>query len=296
MIVAPIWLFDELTRLQAGNAAVYTHARGVAWRWLLRYPLNPHSPDWNRWSGHYEDIDYDADDLNQATPTMTALYLLTHPSAASIDARWQPHARELLAWVRSYLGRGPFRGAWAIDEQRRPEKDSFACCSAAGVGSDTARWAAAGLLLAARTGDRAVRATARHSLAYATYFMRSNGAVSCCGAHYPQSYWFSDGYADFLKSFSWALAADPQLAPAGEDHLLGSTSVVQSVTYRPDRVAYRTFAPRSVETLRLSFVPSRVLADGRQLKPRGDLRAVGFVVHGDVVRIRHDAARRIVIS
>jgi hypothetical protein len=176
----------------------------------------------------------------------------------------------------------------------------FACCSPAGLGSDTSRWAAADLLLAARTHDRGARAAGRRSLAYATYFMRGDGAVSCCGGAYTQAYWFSDGYADYLKSFSLALAADPRLAPAGQDHLLGSTSVVQSVAYAPGRVAYRTFASRAVETLRLSFTPTRVLAGGRAVPRRHDLRREGFVVEraggSFTVRIRHDHARDVIVT
>lgn len=300
MVVAPVSLFDELVRLHAGDSAAFARARDIAWRWLLRYPLNPRSSDWNRWSGHYEDIAYDPDDLNQATPTLTALYLLDHPTPAIVDPRWRPHVRTLLSWVRSYLGRGPFDGAWAIDEQRKAGPGSFGCCSPAGLGSDTARWAAASLLLAVRSHDPGGAAAARRSLAYATYFMRDDGAVSCCGAQYPQSYWFSDGYGDYLSAFSWALAADPRLAPPRQDHLLDSTTVVRAVAYRPGRVAYRTFASRSTEVLRLSFVPAGVLAGGRLLPRRRNLRRQGFVVRpvgdGDVVlRVRHDNAQRVVV-
>jgi hypothetical protein len=65
-------------------------------------------------------------------------------------------------------------------------------------------------------------------------------------------------------------------------------------------VAYRTFATSSVEVMRLTFVPRRVLADGRELLRRHNLRRPGFVVSrlgdGDaVVRIRHDDARSVVL-
>lgn len=300
MVVAPVWLFDELVRLHVGDTAAFARARAVAWRWLLRYPLNPRSSDWNRWSGHYEDISYDPSDLNQASPATTALYLLAHPNPRAIDPRWPRHVRSLLTWVRGYLGRGPFDGAWGIDEQRRPAPGAFACCSPAGLGSDTARWGAAMLMLATRSHDGAAGATARRSLAYATYFMRGDGAVSCCGARYPQPYWFSDGYGDYLSAFSRALGADPRLAPPGQDHVLASTSVVRSVTYGSGRVAYRTFAARSTEVIRLAFRPARVLADGRLLPQRRDLRRQGFVIervgNGDfVLRVRHDLAHRVLL-
>ena len=299
MTVAAVWLFDELDRLDAGSTASFEHARRIAWRWLLRYPLNPRSGAWNRWSGHYEDIDYDPSDLNQAIPAMTTLYLLSQPSPARADPHWRAHVRRLLEWVRTYLGRGPFHGAWGIDEQRS-KRNGFACCSAAGLGSDTARWAAAEALYAERTGDAAARSSARSSLAYATYFMRSDGAVSCCGDDLPQT-WFSDGYADYLKSFSWALGALPQLAPPGENHLLRSTSVVQHVSYRRTAVAYRTFAPRAVEVLRLRFRPARILAGGEPLPRRRSLARQGYTLrslgNGDlVVAVRHEHARRILIQ
>jgi hypothetical protein len=131
--------------------------------------------------------------------------------------------------------------------------------------------------------------------------MQKDGVVSCCGAQYTQANWFSDGYADYLKSFSDALAADPSLAPARQNHLLGSTSVVQRVAYAAQRVAYRTFAKRSVEVLRLSFTPGRVTAGGRPLPRRRNLRHEGFVVRQltgrDVeLRVRHDDARVVVAS
>lgn len=298
MVVAAVWLFDELDRLRAGPTASFVRARLRAWRWLVRYPLNPRSPASNRWSGHYEDIDYDPSDLNQAIPTMTALYLLSLPHPARVDPQWRGHVTALLEWVRTHLGRGPFHGAWAIDEQRS-RQNGFGCCSKAGLGSDTARWAAAEALYAERTGDATARAAARSSLAYATYFMRSDGRVSCCGDDLPQT-WFSDGYADYLKSFSWALGALPQFAPPGENHVLRSTSIVQRVSYEPTRIAYRTFSATAVDVLRLRFRPARILADGRPLVRRRSLAGQGYDIrrldHGDVVlALRHDHARNIVI-
>jgi hypothetical protein len=296
MTVAPVWLFDELIRLRAGETRSFRRARDLAWSWLLRHPLNPRSPAWNHWSGYYEDVRHDPANLNQAAPTTTALYLLLHPRPASIDPRWQTHAHGLLRWTRSYLGRGPFRGAWAIDEQRAPGKKG--CCSPAGLGSDTARWAAANALLAERTGDREARANALRSLAYATYFARGNGVVSCCGAGGPYRHWFSDGYGDYLRSFSWTLGALPELAPSGEDHLLRSSSVVQRVRYGPRRLAYRTFDRRAVEVIRLSYRPARVLAGGRELPLRRTLTEEGVALRalpgGDfLLRVRHNRENEI---
>jgi hypothetical protein len=296
LVVGPVRLLDELVRLRAGDTDAYRRARDLAWRWILRHPLNPASPAWNRWSGFYEDVPYSPRSRNQMLPTMTAQYLLTHEAPASIDPAWRRHTRSLLRWVRSSFGRGPFFGAWGIDEQGVPGKPG--CCSPAGLGSDTSRWAAVKAFLYARTGDLRAREDAFRSLNYATYFTRRDGQVSCCGTTGRNTHWFSDGYGDYLRSFNWAMAAIPELAPQGRNHLLGSTSVVQSVSYAPGRVAYRTFDRRAVEVLRLSYRPARVLAGGRAIPLRPALTREAYAVRplpgGDfVVRVRHDSSRRI---
>jgi hypothetical protein len=227
---------------------------------------------------------------------MTAHYLLTREAPASVDLRWEQHVRSLLRWVQTSFGRGPFLGAAAIDEQRAPGRPG--CCSPAGLGSTTSRWAAMNALLHARTGDRQAREAAFRSLNYATYFAAADGRVACCGTRPHDTYWFSDGYADYLRSFNWAMAAIPELAPKGRNHLLGSTSVVQTVSYGRRSVSYRTFDRHAVDTLRLTARPARVVAGDSPLPLRGDLEGEGYLVRplagGDVVvQVRRDAARRV---
>jgi len=153
-------------------------------------------------------------------------------------------------------------------------------------------------LLYSRTGDLGARELAVRSLNYATYFASSDGRISCCGQRSYNTHWFSDGYGDFLRNFSWAMAAMPELSPKRQDHLLGSTSVVQAIRYRPHQLAYTTFDPHAVDVLRLSYRPGHVFAGAVTLRLRGDLLGEGYVLQsldgGDfVVRIRHDRARRI---
>jgi hypothetical protein len=296
-IVAPVRLLDELIRIGVGKIALYRRARELAWTWMLRHQLNQKSAAWNRWSGFYEDVPYNPGSRNQAAPTLTAHYLLLRKDA--VDPLWRDHVDSLQQWVRSSFGQGPFLGAWAIDEQRAPGKPG--CCSPAGLGSTTSRWAAVNALLFAGTGDRDVRELAVRSLNYATYFAADDGRISCCGRRGYNIYWFSDGYGDYLRSFSWAMAAMPDLAPKRQDHVLGSTSVVQAVSYGRRRLSYRTFDRHSVEVLRLSYRPRRVVAGAAALGARTDLRAQGYVVQaledGDfVLRIRHDRARRIGVT
>jgi hypothetical protein len=287
LIVGPVRLFDELIDVGAGDVAAYRRARDLAWRWMLEHQLNRSSRAWNRWSGFYEDVPYNLGSRNQAAPTLTAHYLLTHEAPATIDPQWREHATAMLQWVRRAFGRGPFVGAWGIDEQWRP--GTAGCCSRVGLGSTTSRWAAVNALLYAHTGDERARELAVRSLNYATYFAAADGRISCCGKRSYNTYWFSDGYSDYLRSFNWAMAAIPELAPKRQDHVLGSSSVVQTVSYGRRRVVYRTFDDEGVETLRLSFLPRQIVgAEASDVRPLGG---------GDyAVRIRRDGARRIQIT
>jgi hypothetical protein len=110
-----------------------------------------------------------------------------------------------------------------------------------------------------------------------------------------QTIWFSDGYGDYIRHFMAGLGAVPEWAPPKEDHLLRSSSVVQSVSYLPQEVNYQTFDGESTEVLRLSFTPRRVTADGRDLPKRNDLAAPAwtFDERTRVLRIRHEGSHTI---
>jgi hypothetical protein len=290
-VAGSLRLLEELIRLNAGDAAAYEKARALAWRWMLDHPFNRNSPAWNKWAGYFEDVPRHTDDVNQLTPMITAYYILAREDPAEIDPQWMGHVGRLLDWVRIKLGRGPFFGAQAIDEQTTPDA-TFGCCSRAGQGDHTARWAAINAMFFEKTHDGQAREDAFRSLNYGTYFAGSDGRISCCGVDYGMSYWFSDGYSDYLRHFQWAMGAVPDFAPAGQNHLLRSSSVVQKVSYGDRRVDYRTFGAAATEVLRLNFKPSRITAGGAALSERSDLKSEGFTIQplsgGDwVVRVRH---------
>jgi len=300
IIASSLRLFDELIRLQAGDTSAYQKARNLAWKWVLNQPLNRRSPANDRWSGYFEDVAKNQENVNQAAPTYTAYYILTRPDLAAIDKDWSNRVGHLIDWVRRRLGRGPFWGAWAIDEQG-PPPDYMGCCSRAGLGSDTSRWAAINAMYYEKTGDAQAREDAFRSLNYATYFALSDGRISCCGQGFGGQFWFSDGYSDYLRHFVWAMGAIPEFAPKGEDHILRSDSVVQQVTYVASSVKYRTFDRASTEVLRLRFKPSRVTAGGTALRQRDDLKDEGYTIQpltgGDyALRVHHTNASAIAVS
>jgi len=222
---------------------------------------------------------------------MAAYYILNRDDPAEIDPQWMSHVGRLIDWVRIKLGRGPFFGAQAIDEQTTPDA-TFGCCSRAGQGDHTARWAAINAMYFEKTHDGQAREDAFRSLNYGTYFAGSDGRIACCGVDYGSPYWFSDGYSDYMRHFEWAMGAVPEFAPLGQNHVLRSSSVVQKVTYGDHTVEYRTFDAAATEVIRLNFKPSRIAARGSTLAERSDLKSEGFTLQplagGDwVVRIRH---------
>ena len=295
MIVAPVRLFSELIRIKEGNVAKYNQARKIAWDWVMKYPMRN-----NRWSGYFEDVSKNTDNVNQALPTMTAYYILTSPDPAAVDPHWNGDVGRLIDWVRHTFGRGPYLGAWAIDEQGTPP-DYMGCCSRAGLASDTSRWGAINAMYYEKTGDLQAREDAFRSLNYATYFADDEGRIACCGLDYADSYWFDDGYADHIRNYLWAMGAVPEFAPAGQDHLLRSSSVVTHVRYDKTHIEYSTFDADASEVLRLKSRPARITAGAKTLGIVQDARQEGYTLKplggGDfVVHVRHGAARDVKVA
>ncbi len=324
MIVAPVRLFEELMRIGEGDPTSYKKARDMAWKWVLDNPLNRMSEAYDKWSGYYEDIPRDTINVNDMTSMMTAFYILSKDDPSTVDPGWRSDVGFLLDRSRALLGRGPYFGAWAIDEQVRPdgglagESDpkfvppggallgpvSRVCCSRAGLVCRTSQWGAINAMFYEKTNDGQARENAFRSLNYATYFAGSDGKISCCGQWKDaggDKNWFEDGYADAGRSFMWAMAAVPAFAPVGQDHLLNSSSTVQKVKYSTRHVEYRTFDHSGREVLRLSFLPAKVMAGSTALSQRDDLSGEGYSVssladNDYVVKVNHLNSNEVVIE
>src|SRR5579863_5492327 len=295
MIVAPVRLFSELIRLKQGDTARYAQARDAAWAWIMKYPMHN-----DRWSGYFEDVHKNPQNVNQASPTMTAYYILTSPDPAAVDPQWNGDVGHMIDWVRHKFGRGPYFGAWAIDEQGVPP-DYTGCCSRAGLASDTSRWAAINAMYYEKTGDGQAKEDAFRSLNFATYFADNDGRIACCGLDYAHSYWFDDGYSDYIRNFLWAMGAIPEFAPVGQNHLLRSSSVVQKVDYETNSISYETFDADATEVVRLNQAPAHVSAGGSDLTRVDVLKPGGYTVRnlsngGVAVDVQHAGARDVVVS
>lgn len=297
--IGPIRLFDELLRLKQGNVPAYRRARDQAWHWLMTYPMQN-----MLWTQYFEDVLIYADyrvNRNQYSPLETARYLLQHPE---LDPQALLHAKQLLDWVAAFFAadsktmggipeKGLQFGAEVLSEQVN-DMDKMS--------SHTARFASLLALWYEKTGDTTARERAFRSFNWATYSSRENGLVKTSLDEWT-GYWFSDGYGDYMRHFQRGMASVPDWAPAGESHLLGSSSVVRKIRYAPEQIQYVTFDKVSREVLRLAQSPSAVFAGSKALPLLHGLETVkeGYTVEpaergGVVVRIQHLQSAHIEVS
>lgn len=277
-------LFDGLIRLNQGNVAKYASAFRILSDWLKNYPLRN-----NKWGPFFEDIPGWSDsEINADT---MACYMLEHPKW---NSDWREDSRAILAWTRAMFENDTWLkfGVKPINEQTAYRVPG---------NSHTSRHASVKLLYAEKTGDTSAKAEAIRQLNWATYMVGEQG--NNCYAY--DMVWLTDGYGDYVRHYLRAMAAAPELAPKGQNHLLRTSSVVKSITYASDSISYTTFDDAAQELLRIAFTPTRVTAGGKRLirlESTADLsRQEGYTFNapGDVpgvLRIRHDDTGDIAIS
>ena len=299
-VIGPVKLFDELIRLGLGNVTAYRRSRGTAWDWMMNFPMKN-----NLWGAYFEDVAFDTilENWNQYCALETARYLLTYPET---DSDWKSHAVGLIGWAEKtfavdvkatdryrWVQLEPIQygrqwGANVISEQTRDDMNK--------MGSHTSRYASLCALWYEKTGDESFKEKAFRSFNWATYMAHEDGLITEAMAEH--EFWFSDGYADYIRHFFSGMGSVPEWAPPKENHLLRSSSVVQKIQYKSSEISYTTFDPEADEVLRVAFTPTRITANGAALARRSDLMEPGWVFDAStgVLRVRHQKAKNIVIS
>ena len=285
--VEPVRLMDELIRikqqinLKEEKYQAYQRARDIAWKWL--YSKNGPMKT-SIWNAYFEDIPNDPErsNRNQVSPMETARYILKNPV---VDSNMAVNIPALIYWVESVFGT---ENMYAIKEQT-------ACYVP--MGSHTARFASICALWYEKTQNETYREKAYRYFNNATYSTDKNGVVRV-GPTWPGS-WFSDGYSDYIRHFLDGIAAIPEWAPEGENHLLRSSSVVQKINYNKQEINYTCFDNSSKEVLRLITKPKRILADNVLLQESTDKGGDGWTwkaLHkGGVVTVYHSLGKMVKI-
>ncbi len=233
-------LFDDLIALHEGDAAAFSRARAMVAAWLKQWPLRT-----NKWGPFFEDIptgDYSDTEINADT---MAAYILEHPGW---DVNWQAQARSILEWTGSTFDNREFArfGVTVTNEQTAYKVPG---------NSHSARHAATMLLYAEKTGDLTGMTDAIRRLNWATYTVDDDGKN-----RYPRDdVWLTDGYGDYVRHYLRAMGAFPELAPADQNHLLRTSSVLRSIEYGADSIRYTKFDADSEERVKMgAWAPARV--------------------------------------
>jgi hypothetical protein len=233
-------MFDDLIAIKQGNTAAYAKARALVAAWLKTYPLRT-----NKWGPFFEDIPTSAYSDTEINADTLAMYILEHPEW---DAQGHAQAKAILDWsYRTFANKDYVKwGVVPIHEQTVYMVPG---------NSHTSRHAAVELLYCARTGDDSLKEGAIRRLNWATYTVDTDGKN-----RYPNDdNWLTDGYGDYVRHYLRAMAAAPELAPTSQNHLLETTSVIQSVEYGPEQIRYRKFDAQSTERFKLgAWVPKSV--------------------------------------
>ena len=279
-------LFDLLIENHHGAVSNYVSARATLKNWLLTYPMQN-----GNWVDGHSDVRINGTgNWSTTCASDMCLYLLEHPGW---DTNFLTDVPKLLKWAEDNFVNvstpdglaGQYHGAYVPGEQ---------IAYMYRMGYQAARLGAQYALWYEVSGDATYKDRAYRCLSYNTYMMQSNGQSSD-GPTATVGYWWSDCYGEATRMYYYGMAAVPEWAPPGENHLLRSSSVVKSITYTNSGVSYTTWDPASTEVFRLSSVPGEVLENGIPLPRRADLAQPGWTydANSGVLRVRHESATQI---
>jgi hypothetical protein len=165
------------------------------------------------------------------------------------------------------------------------------------MGSHSARFASLCALWYAKGRDLRYKEKAFRYFNNATYCTDENGVVRV-GPTWPGS-WFSDGYGDYIRHFLDGIAAVPEWAPAGESHLLSSSSIVQEIFYAPQAIRFTTFDSKASVVLRLRAKPKAISVNNQiisqQTSPGKNSWTWQPMNSGGVVRLDFEGGNKVMI-
>jgi len=290
---------DELIRLGPTDNAQRLRAARDAGRNHLREKLLPAWAADDTWGRYF--WDWANPVQNCLTTPDAAAYLLNHPNEFP---NWRHDARNILTLFLNRTSVAPesrgdvYGGAWAYPE-------SSGCCGRSlwyaplDVAPTMAQYAAA-------AGSPWARELAYRQMVLQTYDPHETGVTedNIDGGIIVNGDWLNIAHPMPLRFGLAAIGWLPEeLGANRENHIVRSSAVVNSVRYGVGRIEYSTFdAPaETVDVMRLAFAPKQIFADGRALKPRGDLNANGYTLkrlpNGDaIVTIRHDGSKAVVVT
>ena len=262
-------LLDQLIRANHGDVETYKTANAKVREFLLQYPLKT-----GYWADGHTDADVNSNTYKSNTAASNfTLELFDYPE---LDPEWRTNVPKLIKWTednfvfRSAPGEpGTQWGANVVGEQ-----DSFLFK----MDYQTARYAAECARWYAVSQDEAYKEKAFRSLNWVTYCNSPDGQGNESPLSKNISNWWSDLYGECPRMFYQAFAGVPEWAPANENHILYSDSVLKDVSYSAKKVRYTATQSSGVDYLRLNFQPTRITLAGSKLFPTADVAAKGYAL------------------
>jgi hypothetical protein len=288
-------LFLNLIELKQGDTILYQKSFETILNWMIEYPLKT-----NKWGPFFEDIPGWSD--TQINAITFAQFMMNHQQ---YFPNWKTEVKGIFDWVYKNLGNKEWEkyGVIVVNEQTAYQTPG---------NSHSSRQASAELQYASLTGDNSTVQNAIRQLSWATYMVDNDGK-NC----YPRDeIWMTDGYGDYVRHYLRSIAYLPELAPANQNYLLSSTSVVQLMEYFPTinrflvpdvpqkyqknvLVNYRVFDIKSVETFRMTAKPSKIVVNEEEIMPndkgKGDYWTWKDLKTGGILTIHHINSNHIII-
>lgn len=284
-------LFLELQKLNAGEGAAYKKAFDSILEWMKKYPLKN-----NRWGPFFEDIAGWSD--TQINAITFAQFMMNH---REYFPEWKTEVQTIFDWVYQNLGNDKWKqyGVTPINEQTAYRVPG---------NSHSSRQASAELQYMFLTGDFSRADKATRQLNWATYMVDKDGK----NRYMQDENWLTDGYGDFVRHYLRAMAALPELAPAGQDHLLSTTSVVQHIFYKGQmskyyypmardtqsiQLHYMVYDEAGTEQIRLIKKPSAILFENKPAAENKNGEGYDWkpFKSGGVLKVRREKSKNIVI-
>lgn len=259
-------LFRHLRAL--GGDASYDTAANASWAWILSHPVVTQN-----WSGFYEDVSDPTSKVNYDAHEVVRELV----ARSGEDASYLNLADGIFDWIEStfLITSGAYKPLIpSIGEQTSFVIDG----QQAGTCSATIQWALASHELGTATNDAyriqhaAEAANVVNSAQQAdgrafTVIRDANGGARV----YPIS-WYEQEFIPLGMTLEW-LARRPDLAPADENHLLESSSVVTAIGYGGSSVTYSTRLA-GTDVVKLTAAPSAVTSNGVAVPQVDDLSVV----------------------
>jgi len=282
-------LLDSLIKARLGNVRAYENARAKARDFILQYPMKT-----GYWTDGHTDTNVNSNTYKSNLSASNAkLYMLDRPE---FNPDWRTDIPRLIRWTEeNFVFRcAPGEPANQWGANLVGEQDDFL----PKMDYQTARYAAECARWYAVSGDETFKEKAYRSLNWVTYCNTADGQAVESPVSKDISNWWSDCYGECPRMFYPALAAVPEWAPPGENHILYSEGILKDVSYGTKNVQYAPADAAGLEYLRLNFRPARITVNGSALSQNPEPKKEGYtvreLVHSDyAVTIRRMRAGKV---